>query len=553
MISRSSAVLLAAAAGILACAVFFVSIPAEIHSGNAGEFAWPVNSLVWLYRYGMAALIALTLLPALVLPVRAAGLWACLMGALAAYAWAYGNFVVYDFGLLDGQNFSLQVAPWKKALEGAFILLFLAGAFAFARARPRILAGGLLVLTLGSLATAWPALTAQAPRFPKQEDFSAFYEFSPEKNTLVILMDAMQSDLFEESLKTAPEVEAALDGFTYYPDTAGVAPTTFLSIPAIHSGIEYDKTISMPEYYRVAVQEGSVFNRLAERGYRSTVLNPIRRICPAKARCVTDSNLLLGERSSYVESGAQLLDLGLLRLAPLAVKEAVYNKGQWRIAPAVSDVNLSQHAARSNALLADLSRKAKPTSPAPTAKFLHLFNTHGPIVIDERCAYVGETIAYSRASYRTQIVCGLKALSGFLAALKREGVYDATTIVLIADHGINRIRNSRAEGPFDVATPILMGKANPTFAFKPAGAKGPMQRSGEHNSIANVAGFICAATGDCAIPASRNRASRIFHDYRWKAEYWYLDKVPGITTYDIGGTLWQGASWHVLDGSKTVN
>ena len=102
------------------------------------------------------------------------------------------------------------------------------------------------------------------------------------------------------------------------------------------------------------------------------------------------------------------------------LKPSVYNHGRWRIAPLAQDSRLAHHVVRGNNVLRELATNLSAADQPPTAKFLHLFGTHLPIALDERCVFTGETVRWSRANYKVQVGCSLDALRAVLGALRRE-------------------------------------------------------------------------------------------------------------------------------------
>ncbi|MBM6593716.1 sulfatase-like hydrolase/transferase [Microvirga pudoricolor] len=539
---RSQSALLGLAAGILISVILFVALPAGIFAGNTSEFSFSIQNMIGVYAKFMAIPVAIGLVPALLLPRRYALIWASLMGALAVYAWFYGNFIVYQFGLIDGKTWSLNVPFWQSGLELLAILVGMTLVFLFAKARPAILALGLLLVAGGNAYSAWPVIAAHPMSDMSETDLSKLYRFSKDKNVLVVLLDSMQSDVFEEILKEDPKIAAAFKGFTYYPDTAGVAPTTYLSVPAIHSGIEYDGTIPVPDYYQKTIAKGSFLNQLADKGYDTALVNPILGICPEKiAMCPGDASVLGGRKSALSRDAAYLLDVSLLRLAPLALKDAVYNRGDWTFAPFLRDPRLIQHSVRGNNVLLQMAERLDDSAGQPTAKYLHLFSTHQPSVMDESCTYVGESRQTTRRSFKTHVHCGLKALSVFFGELEKKGLYDKTAIAVFADHGIG-LANARSDLTSGLL-PSLMGSANPTFAFKPIGAKGDVRFSDQPISLADASKIICESVGDCAIARQTSPDGRVFNHYQWLTQYWRTNKLPSITRYVVGSPLWNEDSW----------
>jgi len=549
---RKPAIVLGLMAAMLAASMVFLALPATLHAGNSDEFVWPLLSVLLTYRPFALSLGLACVLPTLLLPRRLALLWAAGCSAVALYLWAYGTFVVYDFGLIDGRNWRIQPHPAGMAVEALLVVAALIAAFVVARRNPGAVAGALSVLVLGNGLSAASAIHADSRTPPPSMELSSLYRFSEEKNVLVVLLDSMQSDIFEEVVRENPDLEGALEGFTFYADTAGVAPSTYLTMPAIHSGLVYDGASSMRGYFEEGVRRKSFLNELSRKGYESVLVNPTSGLCPERVRvCATDTEVLGGGSSaSLVRDAASLLDLVLLRVAPLGLKRSVYNEGRWRLAPLVEDPRLAHHVVRGNNLLGGLAAKLSAARRAPTAKFLHLFGTHLPMVLDQRCVFRAETVRWSRDNYKVQVGCSLEAFRALLAALRREGVYDSTAIALLADHGTGMESARVAPEASAPVNPMIVGLANPTLAFKPMNAKGQFRRSNDLVSIADVSAIICEDVGDCVGRRRAPGAGRAYGSFVWRQSYIKEDHIPGIVGYEIRGSLFDTRNWHRIDDSQ---
>ncbi len=114
------------------------------------------------------------------------------------------------------------------------------------------------------------------------------YRFSSRENVLVVLLDGLESDI---AAGHHPQVlvrsRRRSRAFEYYPDTAGAARTTFLSLPAIHSGAVYSPTRTPAAYFLDAIKRRSFMNRFAAAGFDTVLVNPVESVCPARVRsCV---------------------------------------------------------------------------------------------------------------------------------------------------------------------------------------------------------------------------------------------------------------------------
>ncbi|WP_157961332.1 sulfatase-like hydrolase/transferase [Microvirga flavescens] len=480
-------------------------------------------------------------------------MWAAsVLAGLAIAFWIQNSFFVNDFGRLDGQNWSLDVPVVVFAMETLGFVLALIGGFFLAKARPRPVAIALSALFLASLATTILSLGRQDLSSRKTDDGrEAVYNFSRDRNLLVVLLDSMQSDFLAELAEEDPRIKTALEGFTYFPDTAGVSTSTYLAVPTIHSGQEYAEGASITEHYRKTIVEGSFINKLAREGFRSSVVGTYKGACPSEAKSCTDTrSALYGAESKAREEAATLLNLSLLRIAPLPLKTAVYNDGNWRLAfeSGLSGADY-QSAIVGNRIMTGIGGGLRVDDGAPTVKFIHLMSTHLPIVLNGRCEYTSKPQPVTRANFKDQVRCALFAFSTLVEGLKREGIFDKTAIILLSDHGSHGgWHHTKSDGSEDIPS-HLVGVANPTLAVKPMKAQGAMRVSDHSASMIDVAATACdlmsACTMDFGWSALKDGSPRTrrFLSYTWARNMGDADEVADMVTYEIRGPLLDVANW----------
>ena len=533
--------------------VLLVHVPASLWAGNAAEFdSSPWSILAFGTVAVVAGLLAVWILLAL-LPGRARAVLACVLCAVALAEWIYAYFLVGDMTVLTGQHapmdFSTVLGIWELPVAAAMGSLV---AVAIGRARaPATLAFAILNLALvaGTVATVISARgsgtgTAEA-------DTSSVFRFSPSENVLIVLLDGLQSDVANDILTEDQALRTAFDGFHFYKDVVSPAPTTFLSLPAIHSGEVYQPPDNLRDYFSRAIEERSFMNRFAQAGYDTALVNPIEGICPAKvATCVTAAQLLRSSGAQLRREALGLLDLSLFRVSPVWLKRWIYNDGRWLVS---GQLDLPRDIVRifeGYELFREVARRFTLNDGTPTLKFLHTYSTHTPYVLNGDCRTV-EGISLERN--RPQSRCALLAVTGLFDRLKRENVYDGTVILLLADHGTDpglfpRDRRG-ARGGSGATWVSLAGAANPVFLLKPRESRGALRLESSAAQLSDVGATLCTLTGACEMPlgvpawqAPADRPRR-FHDYVWRHSYWKTRTIPTMASYDIRGPLWNPASW----------
>ena len=224
------------ASALFISGLIFLFLPSEIYLRNPLEFISTPAQLIRTLSFG-----ALLLGTGLILPVLIPfGGWqrtyAILIGSLSLALWISSVFLVADLGELDGASFDLtrhgRILTYHT---GWFALAFLAGCFGMWK-RPLLMMGALGVIGSGLILI----MVSNFYRVSQSKDVNLepvsltdIARFSSERNLLILVMDTFQSDVLDEITRQDPTVRTKLDGFQFYPDTLGVAPSTYLTMPCL--------------------------------------------------------------------------------------------------------------------------------------------------------------------------------------------------------------------------------------------------------------------------------------------------------------------------------
>ena len=253
------------------------------------------------------------------------------------------------------------------------------------------------------------------------------------------------------------------------------------------------------------------------------------------------------KKSVARSEGLSILDAMLFRLAPLGLKNATYNDGEWILQGMLEDKRFIQRAVKDNYFLQDLAAAMTVSSGAPTLKFLHLMNTHPPYVFDQACNYAGRQQDRTRENFSIQVKCSLDSFVKLLDALKARNLYDQTAIILLADHGNYGLESTRTSIVGSRAK--VVGAANPTFAIKPVGSKGAFRTGGGEIYIGDFGATLCDLLKACSTEAGISALNepdgrtRLFNYYRWKNEFWKASTIEGLTPYEVRGPVGRKDNW----------
>jgi hypothetical protein len=554
-----------AASALFISGLIFLFLPSEIYLRNPLEFISTPAQLIRNLSFGALLLGTGLILPVLLPFGRWQRTYAILIGSLSLALWISSVFLVADLGELDGASFDLtrhgRILTYHT---GWFALAFVAGCFGMWK-RPLLMMGVLGVIGSGLILI----MVSNFYRVSQSKDanlepvsLTDIARFSSERNLLILVMDTFQSDVLDVIARQDPTVRTKLDGFQFYPDTLGVAPSTYLTMPAFHSGEKYNQMMSLQEFYELGVREGSFLAELAQNGYQVDIVNPIASACPDRMNiCKHQENLLLHEEQVTLTEAFRLADLGFLRAIPGLLKIWAFEGTSGPVARIRSETpltGLEHRIFQGNTVQKLIADNLWVDNGPPTAKLVHLLNTHPPFMFDADCEFIGVTSVIDRSHMTDQTVCALRWFDYLLESMRASGVYDNSMIILAADTGAGSIygmddlsslyagNHGMEPGEFG----RLIGGANPVLAIKYPDAHGPLQKSQVSAQLTDIARTVCENLQDCTKEHGLNLRSseagvreRTYLYYVWQHDYWGLDKIPGIIEYTVRGPLWQRSSW----------
>jgi hypothetical protein len=523
----------------------FVRVPTELLAGSAQDLAFAARDvLLVVFGAGLVLFAALALVVWCV-PVRLRRVSDATLVALAVYAWVRSGFFPGPSVSLDGSRLRVDLST---GAAGLLVPLVAAALAAWLGTRHRralttflaVLLGASLVQSLGLAASSW---RASPP--PSGEAARSVLEWSRAGNVLILILDSLQSDVFQDVLAAQPDLRKQLDGFSYYRHASSAAPTTYLSLPTIHSGSYYAPGESVGRFYEEAVKEGSVLNRLAGAGYQVSYALGVGGCPRAVPSCLSTAALAQSRLAAAVEDASLLLDLGIYRVLPDRFREELLRHGRGPLSVLRRKPHLVGRIEAAARALGRLGSSVTVTSSPPTAKMIHSMITHRPSVLQPDCS-AGER-RDDRDGARRQAQCAFGKIIALLDQLKLQGLYDVSSIVVLADHGYDY--GSRYARSRDPKFRKMVGALNPVLLVKPAAARGELVTSDAPVELADVARALCSEAG-CAPAEGLRRLegadpgrTRTAFWYTWKHRYWGLAHIPGLVRYAIRGDLTRVESW----------
>lgn len=484
--------------------------------------------------------------------------------SLACCVWLQSQILVWDFGPLDGRG--IDWSRWfghSIAELGVWISVLSLGIWAVVR-YPRLAStASQAIVTLGVLSIAASFLASDyKPKAVKQEGYEGIFTLHPQNNTILILLDCFQLDLFVEIMDQFPEDVEFLDGFTFFKNHVTGYPTTYANIPLMLTGRFYTNQEPIRDFAKRAYAESSVTDIFAKHGYVSDVVTMNHLVVDGLdvGPGIKDRTFRIVEQSSdsLVMLAMLVTDGGLFRAAPTFLKDRIYGDGDWFFSKMLRepDVPPGWHGTDVKFLrlferLSNVKSKAEGTF-----KYYHFATPHPPYRINENLEYVSDGDD-TRAEVISQSRGGLTIARRMLARLRKLGIYDSSEIVILSDHGTMTHVVEYTDDQIDTTNPTeglpwyVHSSGMSLLLYKPKGSRGPLRTSNLPSHMSDVHCLLTNQFGesdDCSGHTEEMMNPvriRPFYLYHWTKEYgdWSKDYLPPIQKYEVTGDALDPNSW----------
>ena len=433
-----------AAVAAALCFLLFLYAPLELYLTNQLEFWFTAGQMLpyalLLFALGFAGL----LLAFLLLRRFAPGLcpWALALCLLALICtWIQGSFLVAHLPGMNGAAVDWGAFPGDRL---ASILIWVLGAAGLGFALKKLGAGrfsgaagfvslALCLLLAVTLTTLFLATDSAEKRRSLVCTDEGLFTYSEDENFLILVLDAVDAEAFEQSLAREERYPGIFDDFTYYRNTVGGYPYSLCSIPLIISGEWYEAKTTFVEFETAALAGAPVLQRAEREGFRRGlyVYDPA---VMAAAHQGQFENLTVDQPafSGLLPTAKILVKMALVKHAPWDLKRFGYDlPGRLNEAMAFGGEGDAAYFDWSDLSFYRRLRDENPvvTVPEKCWKYIHLEGAHQPHVYDKNLNVLPDS------PYRDVIEGNFLLVDTFLSRLREAGVYDNTVIVLCADHG----------------------------------------------------------------------------------------------------------------------
>ena len=426
------------------CFTLFVYAPYELYVTNQLEF-WFTAGQMLPYVLGLFAAAFLAILLVLYIARRIneklynfASI-ACLVVLICS--WVQGSFLVWDLPAMDGKSVDWGSYPVDRICSIALWVIVIAAALLLAKklGGSRLVKYGtyaalavalILAITLGTVFLTTELSDKSRSLIATDEDMFAYSE---DENLLIVVLDAVDSTAFEQSMARDEHYSEIFSDFTYFRNTVGGYPYSQLSIPLILTGRWYEAQQSFADYEREAYASSPLLERLDQEGYRKGLYlydgYSLAAIDPDSFENLSQDQ---PEPDSALYMCKLLIKMTIIKHAPWDLKYLGYDL-PGRLNESIKyggDDGLNYFDWSDLSFYNTLKNESPITAGGEKRfKYIHLEGAHEPHVYDK------DFNVLDSSPYRDVIEANFTMLDLFLSQLKEAGVYDNTAIVIMSDHG----------------------------------------------------------------------------------------------------------------------
>ncbi len=429
---------------VAACFMFFIFSPMELYFTNKGEFWFdmylllPVMLVVFIIMSCMSILFLF-----LVNVLSSKWYHILLVFYFIAFICSYiqGNFLVDNLPPLDGSPIDWSKYPMERVksiilwivITGIVLLILkVIKRDKFYRAVKYISVCMTLMLMI-TLISVCITTKGYERKGTLAVSIKNQFEMSEDQNFVILLLDTVDSEIFNKLLETHPEYEEIFEDFTYYRNTTGVYSCTKHAIPFIFSGDWHENDEPYDEYLMNVYKNSDFFSKLEAQSYKLGVYEA--EMMPADEDYFRFENVLENKNkegvTSYLTFARWQIQMTGFKYAPFDLKRICFVNPEafenLRISPDESVIFTSSNVQFYNRI----QNEELSFTSDKCFRFIHLSGAHVPFKYDADMNIIED------ATYETNMEASMTITKAYLNKLKEGNVYDNSVIIVMSDHGFN--------------------------------------------------------------------------------------------------------------------
>lgn len=532
--------------------------PIEVFLGNVNEFLFTFGDIWWiLFLCSAGAVILLTLIECL-LPVKASVTASLLTfgGGLCCYIQSV--LLNGKMGTLTGETdvygmktIAVNIIVWLLI----FAVILVAYSILAKKGRKLLIRNIIKFVSLALVAMQSAAFVSQAVSVDSSTAAKEWYlsdygefELSDKSNVVVFIVDTCDSRYFEGSLDKYPDMLDGFNGFTYYPNTVSTHSRTYPSIPYLLTGEMCYFDLPYNEYIDKAHANSSYLSDISSEGYSVGLYTSKRYLGAANTGNVDNCTYTNRGFVSFPGLIKSMAKISLYRNSPYLLKPRFkYTSNTINESVAVfPDGCIYEDDVKFYSALKE--RKLSTTESENGAfRFYHFWGAHPGADFDENLNPSSTFDVYAAVRGDMRII------EEYVTQMKNLGVFENSTIIITADHGISSGSSQ--------AKPLVIDSAPcPLLMIKPAGVG---DSSGYTVSQAPVCHADIFATVIDAVGGDASKYGKTVYQYsenEHRTRYYYNsalysdeDGEIALREYAVDGDAKNFENWKLTGNNWDIN
>jgi hypothetical protein len=485
------------------------------------EFWFDLNDVLYIVGISFLLSFFVLLVLSLLIPKKLIDVFLVLIFSIGFALYIQGNFINLDYGVLDGteinwDNFgfsgTLNTIIWVLCVVVPLIIMKI-----WKKKAIKILKMiSLIIVSVQVVTTGVLLLSVNTSKSDITVTDINQFSLSKDKNSIVFILDTFDSSYFNKIINEYPEYKEKLIGFTYFKNTLGTYPTTKGALPHILTNVRYDNSVPYSKYIESAYDETLQYDLLSSAGfdigiYTSKIFLPTKHL-----ELFSNIRKTTMKPSSYYGLGKLMYKAVAFSYFPHAMKKNfVYYSGDFNNYMRINSNIYNLYDFNQTSFCQKLVNEGLDFSNKKKAfRLYHLDGVHPPYNLKPDLS-----IDSNGTSEIDEALASLNVVCKFIDKLMEAGVYDRTSIIVMADHGaIDKNQN-----------PLLLvkpEKSEKRFSVSTA----PISFDDLQNTIL----YLC--TGDNKYQPNvfswdeNDKRIRYYYYYRWD-DSWDKEYLPNMFEY----------------------
>lgn len=430
--------------GFLLC----IFAPLEMYFTNTGEFWFDVYTLLPVISAGfavMSVVLSVIMIILFIIHEKAYYIGMLVEAVLFICTYIQGNYMVSSLPSLDGSEIN-----WNNYIGNMFAsavmwiivvaaLVVCVKFFGFKKINTVIgyISGCMFLMFVVTLVSV--SMSKNGWEHKSGTDLimtdNGLVEFSENNNVVILLLDAVDGERFEKLVESKEEYKSVFDDFTYYSNTLGAYPFTKHSIPFILTGEWYENKGRFEDYYKDAMKNASLFNKLESCNYKMSIYEDelvIDDSYAGKFDNIIDKNRGISSYRKFAELECKLV---AFRYLPYGLKSYVnINMNDFKsIRGRFKDSDINAFTSDNKKFYNYIKNTEVTNTQENCFKFIHIEGAHVPYAYNENVDYVKD----GEGSYKNNMKACITIVKTYLQKMKDCGVYNDAVIIVMSDHGYN--------------------------------------------------------------------------------------------------------------------